>query len=261
MTPGRATADEVAAVPFWWHSIDVGDGVVTGGHKSADLLAREWAEMRLPDLTGKSVLDIGAWDGFFSFEAERRGAANVVALDHYVWSLDLGAQQKYWRECMEQGVSPEPYHTMPELWQPDRLPGKVGFDTAHRLRGSRVESRVADFMEADVDALGTFDVVFYLGVLYHMRYPLQALERLARVTGEVAVIETEMIVTGHDDHALVEFYETNELAGDVSNWWAPNAYALAAMCRSAGFSSCEVFADDEPTTEFRRRRVVAHARP
>src|SRR5689334_14317903 len=64
--PGLASvrlAEQVAAVPVWWHSIDLGDGVVTHGHKSRELLANEWANLRLGGLRGKSVLDLGAWDG------------------------------------------------------------------------------------------------------------------------------------------------------------------------------------------------------
>jgi len=68
----QARVDDVA---FWWHSIDLGHGVRTAGHKSADALRAELDALALPDLTGKSVLDIGGWDGFFAFEAERRGAA------------------------------------------------------------------------------------------------------------------------------------------------------------------------------------------
>lgn len=65
---------EVNSVPFWWHSIDLGDGVVTPGYKTPEMLARELDAMRLPDVRGSTVLDIGGWDGFFAFEAERRGA-------------------------------------------------------------------------------------------------------------------------------------------------------------------------------------------
>ena len=53
----------------------------------------------LPDLRGKSVLDVAAWDDFFSFEAERLGAGRVVALDRLVWELDIVACMSYWREC------------------------------------------------------------------------------------------------------------------------------------------------------------------
>ena len=70
------------AVPVWFHSIDFGQDVVTSGWKSHSHLEGEVKSFRLPDLRGKTVLDINTWDGFFAFEAERRGASRVVALDH-----------------------------------------------------------------------------------------------------------------------------------------------------------------------------------
>src|SRR5262245_27615655 len=161
---------------YWFHSIDVGDHV-TPGQKPTELLAHEWDQMRLPPLAGKSVLDIGAWDGYFSFRAEEAGAARVVALDHYVWSMHLDEQQAYYRACKAAGVAPDQYHERPDLWDPVGLPGKAGFDTARRARNSNVEPVVGDFMTVDADALGSFDVVFFLGVLYHLEEPLTGLRR------------------------------------------------------------------------------------
>jgi tRNA (mo5U34)-methyltransferase len=108
------------------------------------------------------------------------------------------------------------------------------------LLQSHVKGLVGDFMTIDLNALGTFDVVLYLGSLYHMEDPFGALKRVAAVTRELAVVETEAIaVPGYEQHALCEFFESDELAGDVSNWWAHNAKALAGMCRAAGFSRVE----------------------
>ena len=225
----------VAKVPLWFHSMDLGRGVTTPGQKSPAQLAGELARLRLPDLRKKTVLDVGAWDGFFSFTAERLGAERVVALDHFVWSMDLPEHNRHYQDCLARGVAPEPYETRP-YYKPAELPGKRGFDTARDLLGSKVESIVADFMTADLKALGTFDVVLFLGVLYHMKYPIEALERVAALTGEVAIIESEAILLpGLDDHAFCEFFETAELNHDVSNWWAPNQKALVGMCRTAGF--------------------------
>jgi tRNA (mo5U34)-methyltransferase len=232
--------ERVGAVPFWWHSIDVGNGITTPGQKSAAQLAGELASLRLPALQGKSVLDIGAWDGYFSLAAERLGAAKVTALDHFVWSMDLREHMRYFEDCAARGVSPEPYETMP-YYKPNELPGKRGFDTARELLGSKVESVVADFMTADLKTLGTADVVLFLGVLYHMKHPLLALERLAQLTREVAIIETEAVsLPGLDDHAFCEYFEKGELNHDISNWWAPNEKALVGMCRTAGFRQVAV---------------------
>ena len=199
--------------------------------------------MSWPDLRGRTVLDIGTYDGFYAFEAERRGAARVVALDHYMWSFDVADVYGYWQRCRDQGVVPRPYHEVPELWRPDELPGRRGFDTAHELLDSRVEAVVGDFMTIDLNALGTFDVVLYLGVLYHMEDPVHALRRVADVTGEQAIVETEAIHVGeYPGPPLWEFFPTNELNHDVSNWWAPNLPALLGLCSTAGFRDAEVLA-------------------
>src|SRR5258707_7607084 len=116
----------------WWHSIDLGHGIVTKGVDSAQ--AERLSRLQLPvDLAGKSVLDIGAWDGFFSFEAERRGAASVLATDHFCWSGDG------W------GV-------------------KAGFDYAHARLGSKAGSLDIDITDINPQSVGVHDVVLLLGV-------------------------------------------------------------------------------------------------
>ncbi len=76
---------ELVASRPWWHRIDLGHGIVTPG---LDDSARKLEWLQLPDsFEGKSVLDVGAYDGFFSFEAERRGARRVVASDWFAWKL------------------------------------------------------------------------------------------------------------------------------------------------------------------------------
>lgn len=262
----RRVRKGLRSVDSWWHSIDLGDGVVTPGVKELDQLREEWAALHLPDLRGRSVLDVGAWDGWFAFEAERRGASRVCALDHYVWSLDLAACRKYADRCREAGETPRPYHEVPALWRPDELPGKRGFDVARRLLGSKVEDVSADFESLDPARLGTFDVVLFLGVLYHLRDPLGALTRLASVTHDRAVIETQAIhLPGLEEHALWEFYPSVELGGDPNNWWAPSLHALEGACRSAGFEEVEVIvgpesaAGGEPEGSPIRYRAIVHA--
>ena len=147
---------------------------------------------------------------------------------------------------------------------------------AHRVLQSKVEAVVADFMTTDLAALGQFDVVLFLGVLYHMRHPLLALERLAQVTRDMAVIETEAVcIPSMEEQAWCEFFESDELANDPTNWWSPNAKAVAGMCRAAGFSRVEIL-ESAPRSLFRtvrrklrqivcnqtkpiRYRLVAHA--
>jgi tRNA (mo5U34)-methyltransferase len=243
MEPDRHTlkAQRAAAIPQWWHSIDLGDGVVTAGHKTPELLAHELEALRLPPMADRTVLDIGTWDGFYAFEAERRGAARVVAIDHYVWACDWQKATEYVDACRRAGRTPKPFEQVPELWSLDILPGKRGFDLAHDSLGSNVEVIVDDFMRTDLEALGTFDVVLYLGVVYHQRHPLLALERVREVTKDVAIIETHAtFFPGFEHLPLWRFIEGDEVNDDHTNWWGPNVQGLSALCRSAGFREVEV---------------------
>ncbi len=196
---------EVAAIR-WFHRIDLGDGVVTPGLDDTPAKLRR---LKLPEtLGGASVLDLGAWDGFFSFEAERRGAARVVAVDSYCWSGDG--------------------------WGTKR-----GFELARRVLGSKVEDREMEVMALSPEIIGTFDVVFFLGVLYHLRHPLLALEKVAAVTKSLLVLETAVDLLGCRTPAMA-FYRDRELNGDPTNWWAPNVIGLCEMLRAAGFSRVQV---------------------
>ena len=228
----RARVNEI----LWYHSIDLGQGVVTpGDSKSVPLTSKE-----LPDFAGRSVLDIGAWDGYYSFFAERHGASRVVALDHYVWGVDFGARQAYWEECRARGELPDPDKDSTDFWRPEELPGRRGFDFAREALDSRVEPVVGNFMEIDPDALGVFDIVLFLGVLYHLPEPLSGLRRVRELTKEVAVIETEAIeVLGYPEHRLLMFFPADELGGDFTNWYAPTLPALHGLCRAAGFRAVE----------------------
>jgi len=191
----------------WFHSIPLGNGLVTPG---VDRSAERLAEMGIPDdLSGKTVLDIGAWDGFFSFEAERRGASRVLATDSFCWSG--------------------------EGWGT-----KAGFELARRALGSKVEDREIDVLDLSPETVGVFDVVLFLGVLYHMRHPLLALERVAAVTRELLVLDTHVDLLSRG-RPVMAFYPGGELAGDPTNWWGPNPAAVQSMLRSAGFTKVDVF--------------------
>ena len=218
----------------WYHTIDLGNGVVTKG-----ISVQETSAEVIPDVSGRSVLDIGAWDGKFSFAAERAGATRVVALDHYAWGVDFVARGAYWEECMRNGTLPDQSRDETDFWRPD-LPGRRGFDFAKAALDSKVEPFVADFQKVDLDELGQFDVVLYLGVLYHMKEPLTCLERLRAVTKEVAVIETEAVhIEGLDNEVLLQFHAGSSLRTDFGNWYVPTIEALHNLCRAAGFTRIE----------------------
>lgn len=181
----------------WWHQIELPDGSVTPG---PDRSAEKLAALHLPDLSGKTVLDVGANDGYFSFAAERLGASRVLAVDTFAW----------------------------------RLPGgKDGFEYARNALGSKVEDIEIEVLDVSPETVGKFDVVLFLGVLYHMRHPFLALERMANVTNELLVVETLVDMT-HFRSPAAAFYP-GELLGEETNWWGPNPAAVLGMLRNVGF--------------------------
>jgi tRNA (mo5U34)-methyltransferase len=256
MTEARDRVEEaIRSCSEWYHSIELAPGVATPGRQPAEAWQRMLVQLRLPDLTDKSVLDIGAYDGFFSFAAERLGAARVTALDHYVWSADMAEYMKDWREARLTGAPIPPLHKS-RHWRPEELPGRRPFDTARVILGSRVEPVVGDFMTMDLTELGQYDVVLFLGVLYHLEEPLRAMRRVAHVTapGGLAVIESEaMAVPGREDTAFCEFFPSQELNNDPTNWWSPNAKALEGLCRAAGFREVTILTEP-PYLPWRPRR-------
>lgn len=255
----EAKRRRIEAVGYWWHSIDLGDGVVTPGIKwggGVEAMMDDVRRIGLPeDITGRTVLDIGAYDGFYSFEAERRGASQVLALDHFVWLNDIaGGRVDYGLQYLPAG-------------KPDAgaaTPGKRPFDTAHELLSSRVVSVVGDFMHYPLDELGRFDLVLFLGIVYHMEDPLRAMRRLYQVTDDLAIIESEIAeFGGFEDHPMVEFLPGAELNQDPTNWWIPNVPALIGLAHAAGFRRVELVGRHPPTPTpgalLERGRATIHA--
>ena len=160
------------------------------------------------DLTGWTVLDIGAWHGFFSFECERRGADRVLAIDRFAW---------------------------------DKFGMKEFLNAKDRL-GSNVEYHHADVHELNADTLGTFDLVLFLGVFYHLRNPLQALENIRSITKQKLICETHVLLPFmHERYPLVPFFPGDENAKEMPYELCamPTINALTQMLESAGFESVE----------------------
>jgi tRNA (mo5U34)-methyltransferase len=253
----RATKQRLVDAIQWHHSIRVDDGVVTPGGKTLEHHHDDIKRLRLPGLAGKSVLDIGAWDGYYTFMAEGAGASRVVALDHYVWSVDYKKATEYTTRQLASGQPIRAFHTVPELWDPAGLPGKRGFDLVHRLLNSRAEVVVGDFMTMDLSALGTFDAVLFLGVIYHLEEPLRALRRVRQLTHGFAAIETEaVLLPGPPGRPLWQFVDAAQLNDDPTIWWVPTAEGLRAMCLAAGFSRAEIATGPPKRSRFRRRQSV-----
>ena len=225
----------------WCQTIDLGNGVVTKG-----IDPHEISPGIIPEISGRSVLDIGAGDGKFSFAAEKAGASRVVALDHDAWGVDFVARDSYWEECIRSGTVPDQTRDVTDFWRPD-LPGRRGFEFARATLASKVEPLVGDFQEVDLDELGQFDVVLYLDVLHHTEEPLTALERLRTVTKDVAVIETEAVHLQHlDDEVLLQFHAGISGRTHFRTWYVPTIAALHNLCRAAGFARMETIVGPPP---------------
>ncbi len=106
------------------------------------------------------------------------------------------------------------------------------FRMARDLLGSKVEYHVLDVEELNPRNLGRFDYVLFFGVLYHLRHPLLGLEKICALTHDTAFVES-FVIDG--DACSMEFYETDELGGQLDNWCGPTTKCLKALCRSAGF--------------------------
>lgn len=191
----------------WFHTIDLGNGVRTPGQKDTPT---EVGIMQIPDLTGRSVLDIGAYDGFYSFESERRGAERVVAADSWSWNWPGSDARR-------------------------------NFELAHEVLDSKVESRVVLVEDVSPETVGgVYDVVLFLGVLYHAPDPLGYLRNVRSVTGEVAVVETVIDLLDVDVPAAA-YYPSDSLNNDGSNFFGPNPAAVEGMLLDAGFSKVTRF--------------------
>ncbi|MBI0535583.1 TIGR04290 family methyltransferase [Roseomonas sp. KE2513] len=209
----------VEALGDWFHNLDLGGVRTAPNHFLYDYPAnkfRRFAHAIPADLTGKSVLDIGCNAGFYSMEMKRRGAARVLGID---------SDDRYLAQA--------------------RLAAEV----------TGLEAEFRNLSVYDVGALGErFDLVIFMGVLYHLRHPLLALDLIHEHVADDLLLFQSMqrgaktVMTPEADYPFSEtaifdepgwpklhFIERN-YSKDPSNWWVPNAAASGAMLRSAGFA-------------------------
>jgi tRNA (mo5U34)-methyltransferase len=211
--------ERVRALGPWFHNLNL-QGVQTApNHFLGDYPTAHWRtfENAIPyDLRGRTVLDIGCNAGFFALQLHRRGAARVVGID---------SDERYLAQAR----------------------------FAAEVSGADIEFRRLTVYE--VAALGErFDLVLFLGVLYHLRHPLLALDLLHQhVVGDTMIFQT--MLRGSEETCQLEpdypFTETGvferagfpklyfieqKYAGDQTNWWIPNRAAAEAMLRSSGFA-------------------------
>jgi tRNA (mo5U34)-methyltransferase len=195
----------IATQPEWFHNFRFDNGLATPGR---DPSPKKLHHLCLPEsLSGKTVIDVGAYEGFFSFHCEMRGANRVVACDRFVWDWPNSS-------------------ALPNL------------KAVRRAVGSRVEF-VSSYVE-DIPSLikEKFDIVLFLGVLYHAPNMIQYLEAISGITANVLVLET--FVDGLDEEgARVSVYDRDEMNNDSSNWFGPNLHAIDVMLRRVGFSTID----------------------
>ena len=188
----------------WFHSIALRPGIVTPGVKPAELLAAEEEALFGPlDLAGLSVLDIGAWNGFFSLAAKRRGAARVLATDSHCWD--------------------HPHYR-----------GRETLELCAAELELEIETRHLDPTTLPA-GLGRFDLVLFLGVFYHLRDPLPVMDALGEVTGRCLLLETHQDAL-EQPRPMMVFYPGREMNEDETNWWGPNPPLMLHLLLAAGFT-------------------------
>ena len=209
---------EIAALGPWFHNLHLPDGRQTApDHPLGDFPAFKWRELaaELPaDLSGWTALDIGCNAGFYSFELARRGARVV-------------------------GIDPEERYLAQAAWARTRF----GLDDQVELRRMTVYELASEREQ--------YDLVLFMGVLYHLRYPLLGLDIVSSVTRRLLVLQTltsadspqaavpvdvpiwarERLLAPH--WPAMAFVE-HRFAGDDTNWWVPNSACVEALVRSAG---------------------------
>ena len=237
--------EEIEALGPWFHNIDLNGIETAPDHFLGDYPRAKFRRFAdaLPDLTGKSVLDIGCNAGFYSVEMKRRGAGHVLGID---------SDERY-------------------LAQARLASEAMGYD----------DIEFAKLSVYDVAAIGRkFDLVIFMGVLYHLRHPLLALDLIREhVVDDMLLFQTMQqgsadIIDVPEDHPFftpgtdeppsyfdepgyprMHFIE-REFAHDWTNWWAPNAACSLAMLRSSGFHPERT---PEPDVYFCRTTPVPYA--
>jgi len=183
----------------WWHCIDINGTITPGLNKESQ---DTFDHLGLPtDMTGLTVLDIGAYDGFYSFACEKRNAKRVVASDKFIWDWDTG---------------------------------DAGFEYARKHLNSKVEKLVASVEDLDPNKIGKFDIVLMLGVIYHAKNPMQYLEIAKSLCNGTVYVETHIDMLEHTLPSA-RYYVGDELNKDNTNYWGFNPPAIYGMMQDIGY--------------------------
>ena len=212
---GQALAEEVAALD-WYHTFELAPGIVTPGWQDTRPIA---GEIPFPSLDGARCLDVGTFNGFWAFEMEKRGAAEVIGIDVLKpedWDWPAGSDSAVIESIGE------------------RQAGGRGFEIAKRELGSSVERLEMSVYDLDPEAVGRFDVVYVGSLLLHLRDPVGALEAVR------SVCSGRVIVANGVDPLLALIVPRMPLARLDGRgrpwWWQSNSAGVARMVEAAGFT-------------------------
>lgn len=218
---------QVDAEEYWFQRIDLGDGLVTPGWSNPAV--EKLPYFGLPDdMSGMRVLDIGCSEGFFSFEAERRGASEVVAIDAFPESIRR-------------------------------------FNICRSALSSKANAHLASVYDLDPRNFGTFDLIMYFGVLYHLRHPLLSLQKVASVTAGTLLMQTRSFeAPGLRNVPAARFHPFGIQSGpsdsptvDLSVIWVPNWRCVRDMLLHAGFVNVVHLNPDAPPARTKPRKSTA----
>jgi tRNA (mo5U34)-methyltransferase len=185
----------VASVPHWHHKFEIFPGVITPGCYDPQFLLDM---TRLPDdLKGARVLDIGVSDGFFSLQLARRGAS-VVAVDY-------------------------------------RRKEDHGYHVTERLNNVDIDYRQMNVYDIPSRGLGEFDIVLFMGVLYHVPDMIRAIHAVRSVCKGTMFLETYCENDFCKDISAARYYPSDTLLGDYTSFWAPNRLCVLDMLSDVGF--------------------------
>ncbi|MBV9181106.1 MAG: TIGR04290 family methyltransferase [Acidobacteria bacterium] len=228
-------AERISELGEWFHNLNLGGVPTAPHHFLGDFPSIKWRQIAdaIPlDLTGASVLDVGCNGGFYSIEMKKRGARRVLGID---------VDDRYLNQA--------------------RFASEIlGFDI-------ELEKRSVYAAEA---IPGQFDYVLFMGVFYHLRYPLFALDRLIKKVGGKLIFQTmvrgsQELQSWHENYPFwnTEIFEQRDFpkmffiehsySNDPTNWWIPNRAAVEAMLRSSGL---EIESHPEPETWICRPTAV-----
>jgi tRNA (mo5U34)-methyltransferase len=205
----------------FYHSIDIRPGLATKGWWD---LRHALTLMPFPNVQGKRCLDIGTWDGFYAFELERRGAAEVVALDvEDLSEVDYPPEARADTSFNKSATGLQPRN--------------AGFHLLHQILGSKVQFRPGNIYDLDPDEIGAFDVIVLGSLLVHLRDPVRALDTVRRVLAPDGVLLSVDYVHP-STHLLARRKPIFELRGEGTDfqWWLASDAGYRQLLKVGGFT-------------------------